>query len=501
MAPEVIRQAGYDFKADLWSLGITAIEMAKGEPPLAEYHPMRVLFLIPKAKSPTLEGNFSSAFKDFVDLCLIKDPKHRPSTRELLQHRFIKYARKTSSLTELIEKHTDWKAMGANRGGAIVRDHLRGGDISESIDANGTVRSEWQFDTTRSRTSIDDFQEAEEDEEADSIDIYKTNGRGPPADGEQRVGYGTVRKEARPAQDLMAAMESRQMGPGSAQSSSGSSQMSLSASSGAESDSTPATSTASGPTTPRGKQMNGSVHVHALRSSLNGNSLLPPMSKSPEKVGRSPSPTKLAAKTRKSSFNQRHDINGTVLKAADVATGMDTIRPVKRIDSGGSARISQEYIGSTRSNDGLGVDLSAIDARYPIKMDSTEKDEEDGSGQAGRALVHDVVLPVLERAKRDNMDAVEIEALEMISRGFAELSHANSKLAYTTIVDLLLSMNENEQARDNLSTTFRERLSPEMRRKREQAEKEQADAHAYRSPLADLLYGRWIEGLRSRWSA
>ncbi|XP_041922564.1 mitogen-activated protein kinase kinase kinase kinase 4 isoform X2 [Alosa sapidissima] len=96
MAPEVIAcdenpDATYDYRSDLWSCGITAIEMAEGAPPLCDMHPMRALFLIPRNPPPRLKSKkWSKKFFNFIESSLVKNYSQRPATEQLLKHPFIR---------------------------------------------------------------------------------------------------------------------------------------------------------------------------------------------------------------------------------------------------------------------------------------------------------------------------------------------------------------------------------------------------------------------------
>uniref|UniRef100_A0A670XRE0 non-specific serine/threonine protein kinase n=1 Tax=Pseudonaja textilis TaxID=8673 RepID=A0A670XRE0_PSETE len=109
MAPEVVmcetmKDTPYDYKADIWSLGITLIEMAQIEPPHHELNPMRVLLKIAKSDPPTLNypSKWSPAFRDFLKTALDKNPETRPTATQLLEHPFVSKVTTNKALRELV---------------------------------------------------------------------------------------------------------------------------------------------------------------------------------------------------------------------------------------------------------------------------------------------------------------------------------------------------------------------------------------------------------------
>ncbi|KAG5539415.1 hypothetical protein RHGRI_019827 [Rhododendron griersonianum] len=98
MAPEVLQPgSGYDFKADIWSFGITALELAHGHAPFSKYPPMKVLLMTIQNAPPGLDYDrdkkFSKSFKEMVAMCLVKDQTKRPTAEKLLKHSFFKTAK------------------------------------------------------------------------------------------------------------------------------------------------------------------------------------------------------------------------------------------------------------------------------------------------------------------------------------------------------------------------------------------------------------------------
>mmetsp|Transcript_35563 Transcript_35563/g.48592 ORF Transcript_35563/g.48592 Transcript_35563/m.48592 type:complete len:329 (+) Transcript_35563:172-1158(+) len=111
MAPEVIKGEEYGPKVDVWSLGIMAHEMYEGEPPYMDKDPIKALFLIVSKGRPPFKNSkgVSPEFKDFVDVATRMDPDDRPSTKEMLQHPFLKKRVDVKEIIPLVEKAKEYK--------------------------------------------------------------------------------------------------------------------------------------------------------------------------------------------------------------------------------------------------------------------------------------------------------------------------------------------------------------------------------------------------------
>uniref|UniRef100_A0A671PIU1 non-specific serine/threonine protein kinase n=1 Tax=Sinocyclocheilus anshuiensis TaxID=1608454 RepID=A0A671PIU1_9TELE len=143
MAPEVIQEIGYNCVADIWSLGITSIEMAEGKPPYADIHPMRAIFMIPTNPPPTFRKPelWSDEFTDFVKKCLVKNPEQRATATQLLQHPFITNAKPVTILRDLITEAMDMKVKRQQEQQRELEEDDENSDEEVEVDSHTMVKS------------------------------------------------------------------------------------------------------------------------------------------------------------------------------------------------------------------------------------------------------------------------------------------------------------------------------------------------------------------------
>ena len=147
MAPEIIQEVGYNTSADIWSLGITAIECADGKPPYHHIHPMRAIFMIPNKPSPTCKdpSKFSTLCNNFILRCLEKNPDKRPTAEHLLNDDFIKSSPDSTILLELVQLSLELKSKKKTEMNKSVEELV---DKLQNEQLGNTVKLDLQSGTT-----------------------------------------------------------------------------------------------------------------------------------------------------------------------------------------------------------------------------------------------------------------------------------------------------------------------------------------------------------------
>ncbi|EME26860.1 Serine/threonine-protein kinase fray2 [Galdieria sulphuraria] len=161
MAPEVLEQThGYDYKADIWSYGITALELAQGRAPFSEYPPMKVLLLTLQGPAPSLKGparqRFSKAFHDLVSQCLQKEPSQRPTASQLLEHKFFKNVKKPSNLADIIAKSPPLGRRSGNQ--RILVQQVLNNKQTAGSGNNDEIAGGWNFDSSESEVKSEKYE-------------------------------------------------------------------------------------------------------------------------------------------------------------------------------------------------------------------------------------------------------------------------------------------------------------------------------------------------------
>ncbi len=335
----------------------------------------------PKGKGPCVRGSFLGSFQRLCVAVLDKGPRtgmssacayrmfcrhsyQRPTAKELLQHRFIRGARKTSYLTELIERYQEYRGRAPARGQTALpstRNSIASWD-------KGTLKSEWNFETIRSTAAMGSFRSMAKD--------LVRPGVIPDEDEEEVSLFGTA--EDGESLDTDAATKGSEIPPNP------------------------------GGTGSETQAQHNTVVVRSQLASPPGRvvpteEVVSSETSTPEHTVASVNPDLGAPPAyvrtpRRSSYAARMAQNGTIVREADIGTGVDTIRPVKKIDTTGSLRLSSEYVGSMRARDGSNSGSAPTSPTSPVKdKSSAHKRAASDAAKVARSLVDEVVLPTLQK--------------------------------------------------------------------------------------------------------